>query len=81
MKCILFCIFTALKFLNFSFANFVIHFLFFLRCVVKYLYDLYSHFSFNMLGFLVEVLEKGPPTIQSPVLVNNLLSIELNLKE
>ena len=38
------------------------------RCVVKYLYDLYSQFSFNMLGFLVEVLEKGPSTIQSPVL-------------
>ena len=38
------------------------------KCVVKYLYDLYSQFSFNMLGFLVEVLEKGPPSIQSPVL-------------
>ena len=35
---------------------------------MKYLYDLYSQFSFNMLGFLVEVLEKGPSTIQSPVL-------------
>ena len=38
------------------------------KCVVKYLYDLYSQFSFNMLGFLVEVLEKGPSSIQSPVL-------------
>ena len=35
---------------------------------MKYLYDLYSQFSFNLLGFLVEVLEKGPSTIQSPVL-------------
>ena len=43
-------------------------FLFIYRCVVKYLYDLYSQFSFNMLGFLVEVLEKGPSSIQSPVL-------------
>lgn len=38
------------------------------RCVVKYLYDLYSHFSFNMLGFLVEVLEKGSSNIQGPVM-------------
>ena len=43
-------------------------YLLFNRCVVKYLYDLYSQFSFNMLGFLVEVLEKGPSNIQSPVL-------------
>ena len=43
-------------------------FFYFNRCVVKYLYDLYSQFSFNLLGFLVEVLEKGPSTIQSPVL-------------
>ena len=34
------------------------------KCVVKYLHDLYSHYSFNMLGFLVEVLEKGSPIIQ-----------------
>ena len=34
------------------------------KCVVKYLHDLYSHYSFNMLGFLVEVLEKGSPMIQ-----------------
>ena len=39
-----------------------------IRCVVKYLYDLYSHFSFNMLSFLVEVLEKGPSSVQAPVL-------------
>ena len=38
------------------------------KCVVKYLYDLYSRFSFNMLGFLVEVLEKGPAGVQAPVL-------------
>ena len=29
------------------------------KCVVKYLHDLYSRYSFNMLGFLVEILEKG----------------------
>ena len=40
----------------------------FSRCVVKYLYDTYSHLSLTMLGFLVEVLEKGPPTIQSSIL-------------
>jgi hypothetical protein len=38
------------------------------KCVVKYLYDLYSHFSFNMLSFLVEVLEKGSVNIQGPVM-------------
>ena len=38
------------------------------KCVVKYLYDLYGHFSFNMLSFLVEVLEKGPSSVQAPVL-------------
>ncbi|XP_059089513.1 protein furry-like isoform X3 [Tigriopus californicus] len=38
------------------------------KCVVKYLYDLYSHFSFNMLSFLVEVLEKGPVSTQGPVM-------------
>lgn len=36
--------------------------------MVKYLYDNYSHFSLNMLGFLVEVLEKGNPSIQGPLL-------------
>lgn len=38
------------------------------KCVVKYLYDHYSNFSFNMLGFLVEVLEKGSSNIQGPVM-------------
>merc|ERR1719334_688889 len=38
------------------------------KCVVKYLYDTYSHLSLSMLGFLVEVLEKGPPSVQSSVL-------------
>ncbi|XP_034942121.1 protein furry isoform X2 [Chelonus insularis] len=38
------------------------------KCVVKYLYDTYAHLSFNMLAFLVEVLEKGPASIALPVL-------------
>ena len=38
------------------------------KCVVKYLYDSYSHISLTMLGFLVEVLEKGPPAIQPSIL-------------
>ncbi|XP_044014462.1 protein furry isoform X2 [Aphidius gifuensis] len=38
------------------------------KCVVKYLYDTYAHLSFNMLAFLVEVLEKGPANIALPVL-------------
>uniref|UniRef100_A0A1B6DZ54 Protein furry n=1 Tax=Clastoptera arizonana TaxID=38151 RepID=A0A1B6DZ54_9HEMI len=38
------------------------------KCVVKYLYDTYSHLSLNMLAFLVEVLEKGPSMVQLPVL-------------
>ncbi len=38
------------------------------KCVVKYLYDAYSHLSLTMLSFLVEVLEKGPPTVQPSVL-------------
>ena len=38
------------------------------KCVVKYLHDLYSRYSFNMLGFLVEVLEKGPTATQAPIL-------------
>lgn len=38
------------------------------KCVVKYLYDTYSHLSLNMLTFLVEVLEKGPTNLQLPVL-------------
>ena len=38
------------------------------KCVVKYLYDTYAHLSFNMLSFLVEVLEKGPANVALPVL-------------
>ncbi|XP_024946755.1 protein furry isoform X2 [Cephus cinctus] len=38
------------------------------KCVVKYLYDTYAHLSFNMLAFLVEVLEKGPTSVALPVL-------------
>lgn len=38
------------------------------KCVIKYLYDTYSHLSLNMLTFLVEVLEKGPTNLQLPVL-------------
>lgn len=38
------------------------------KCVVKYLYDTYAHLSFNMLAFLVEVLEKGPGSVALPVL-------------
>jgi len=38
------------------------------KCVVKYLYDTYSHLSLSMLSFLVEVLEKGPANIQGSIL-------------
>lgn len=38
------------------------------KCVVKYLHDTYAHLSFNMLAFLVEVLEKGPANVAVPVL-------------
>ncbi|XP_046390276.1 protein furry [Ischnura elegans] len=38
------------------------------KCVVKYLYDSYSHLSLHMLAFLVEVLEKGPTNVQVPIL-------------
>ncbi|KAG8224237.1 hypothetical protein J437_LFUL002693 [Ladona fulva] len=38
------------------------------KCVVKYLYDSYSHLSLHMLAFLVEVLEKGPNNVQVPIL-------------
>lgn len=38
------------------------------KCVVKYLWDTYSHLSLHMLAFLVEVLEKGAPNLQLPVL-------------
>ena len=40
------------------------------KCVVKYLHDLYSRYSFNMLGFLVEILEKGNFIVQLPILIN-----------
>ncbi|KAJ0183584.1 hypothetical protein K1T71_000007 [Dendrolimus kikuchii] len=38
------------------------------KCVVKYLWDTYSHLSLQMLAFLVEVLEKGSTNLQLPVL-------------
>nr|XP_023011562.1 protein furry [Leptinotarsa decemlineata] len=38
------------------------------KCVVKYLHDIYSHLSLNMLSFLIEVLEKGPSNLQLPIL-------------
>lgn len=38
------------------------------KCVIKYLYDTYAHLSMNMLAFLIEMLEKGPTTMQLPVL-------------
>ncbi|KAL0902803.1 hypothetical protein ABMA27_000593 [Loxostege sticticalis] len=38
------------------------------KCVVKYLWDTYSHLSMQMLAFLVEVLEKGAVNLQLPVL-------------
>ncbi|XP_060809627.1 protein furry isoform X2 [Amyelois transitella] len=38
------------------------------KCVVKYLWDTYSHLSLQMLAFLVEVLEKGSVNLQLPVL-------------
>ncbi|KAJ2954552.1 hypothetical protein O0L34_g2835 [Tuta absoluta] len=38
------------------------------KCVVKYLWDTYSHLSLQMLAFLVEVLEKGAPNLQLAVL-------------
>lgn len=38
------------------------------KCVVKYLWDTYAHLSLQMLAFLVEVLERGAPCLQLPVL-------------
>lgn len=38
------------------------------KCVVKYLYDTYAHLGLHMLAFLVEVLEKGSPAVQLPIL-------------
>lgn len=36
--------------------------------MIKYLYDTYACLSFNMLTFLIEVLEKGPNNLQLPIL-------------
>ncbi|XP_054160326.1 protein furry-like isoform X2 [Oppia nitens] len=38
------------------------------KCVVKYLYDAYSHAFLNLVSFLVEVAEKGPPVLLVHVL-------------
>lgn len=38
------------------------------KCVVKYLHDSYAHLSLNLMAFLVEVLEKGPASVQNPIL-------------
>ncbi|XP_042223634.1 protein furry-like [Homarus americanus] len=38
------------------------------KCVVKYLHDSYAHLSLSLMAFLVEVLEKGPTTVQNPIL-------------
>ncbi|KAK4300624.1 hypothetical protein Pmani_027179 [Petrolisthes manimaculis] len=38
------------------------------KCVVKYLHDTYAHLSLSLMAFLVEVLEKGPASVQNPIL-------------
>lgn len=38
------------------------------KCVVKYLYDVYSFLSDSMIAFLVEILDKGPTCGQGAVL-------------
>ncbi|KAB7503185.1 Protein furry [Armadillidium nasatum] len=38
------------------------------KCVVKYLHDSYAPLTPSLMGFLVEVLEKGPSSIQNPIL-------------
>jgi hypothetical protein len=38
------------------------------KCVIKYLYDSYSHLAPLLLGCLLDVLEKGPTSIQSATL-------------
>ncbi|XP_064103219.1 protein furry-like isoform X6 [Macrobrachium nipponense] len=38
------------------------------KCVVKYLHDSYAHLSLSLMAFLVEVLEKGPASVQNPIL-------------
>ncbi|XP_067137576.1 protein furry [Centruroides vittatus] len=38
------------------------------KCVVKYLYDAYSHVFLNLISFLVEILEKGPTYLLQHIL-------------
>lgn len=38
------------------------------KCVVKYLHDSYGYLTLPMVTFLVEVLERGPSTMQGAVL-------------
>ncbi|KAK8723928.1 hypothetical protein OTU49_011608 [Cherax quadricarinatus] len=38
------------------------------KCVVKYLHDSYANLSLSLMAFLVEVLEKGPTSVQNPIL-------------
>ncbi|XP_042872601.1 protein furry-like isoform X6 [Penaeus japonicus] len=38
------------------------------KCVVKYLHDSYASLSLSLMAFLVEVLEKGPASVQNPIL-------------
>lgn len=46
------------------------------KCVVKYLWDTYSHLSLQMLAFLVEVLEKVCRTFDFSILFCKLLLIK-----
>ena len=38
------------------------------KCVVKYLYDSYSHLAALLLSFLLDVLGKGPTSVQPAIL-------------
>lgn len=38
------------------------------KCVVKYLYDAYSHVFMGIVSFLVEMVEKGPPALMQHTL-------------
>lgn len=38
------------------------------KCVVKYLYDAYSHVFISIVSFLVEMVEKGPPSLMQHML-------------
>lgn len=38
------------------------------KCVVKYLYDAYSHVFISIVSFLVETVEKGPPSLMQHML-------------